>query len=76
MQFLQLMCCPGKHETLAQCWVNVGPSSSTLAQHYPKIGPMSRVCWGGGNTYGDAVVTVAANHNLAREGSVSDDNVR
>ena len=24
---------PSKHDTLNQCWVNVGPPSSTLAQH-------------------------------------------
>ena len=24
---------PSKHETMAQCWVNVFPASTTLAQH-------------------------------------------
>ena len=32
-----------KHETFSQCWYNVGPLSSTLAQ--PNIGWTSRVCW-------------------------------
>ena len=30
---------PSKHETLTQCWVNVGPPSSTLAQHVSWIIP-------------------------------------
>ena len=30
---------------LAWCRVNVGPSSSTLAQPEPYIGPLPRVCW-------------------------------
>ena len=25
--------CPSKHETLTQCWANVGPPSTTLSQH-------------------------------------------
>ena len=33
-----------KHETLNQCWYNVGPTSATLAQHYINIGSASRVC--------------------------------
>ena len=36
---------PSKHEALAQCWADVGPSSTTLAQHQPNIGPAPRVCW-------------------------------
>ena len=36
---------PSKHEALAQCWADVGPSSTTLAQHQPNIGPTPRVCW-------------------------------
>ena len=36
---------PSKHEALAQCWADVGPSSTTLAQHQPNIGPIPRVCW-------------------------------
>ena len=36
---------PSKHETSTQCWVHVGPPSSTLAQHKPIIGWRSRVCW-------------------------------
>ena len=24
---------------LSQCWVNAGPQSATLAQHYPNLGP-------------------------------------
>ena len=27
-----------KHETLTQCWANVGPLSTTLSQHKPSIG--------------------------------------
>ena len=33
-----------KHETLTQCWVDVGPASETTGQHQPNIGPTSRVC--------------------------------
>ena len=36
---------PRKHWTLNQFWLNVGPSSLTLAQHSVKIGSTSRVCW-------------------------------
>ena len=31
--------------TLARCWTDVGPSSTTLAQHQPTIGPTPRACW-------------------------------
>ena len=31
--------------TLAQCWINVGPPSSTLAQHYTSIVSMPSLCW-------------------------------
>ena len=34
-----------KHDTLTQCWTNVGPASQTVAQHWPIIGSMSRVFW-------------------------------
>ena len=34
-----------KHEALTQCCSNVGPPSSTSAQHYNNIGPMPRVSW-------------------------------
>ena len=34
-----------KREALPRCWVNVGPSSSTLAQLYHNIGPTSRACY-------------------------------
>ena len=34
-----------KHEMLALCRADVGPSSTTLAQHQPNIGAMPRVCW-------------------------------
>ena len=30
---------------MAQCWADVDPSSTTLAQHLPDIGPTPRVCW-------------------------------
>ena len=36
---------PSKHETLNHRWFNVGPSSTTLAQHWTNNGTMSRVCW-------------------------------
>ena len=32
-------------QTLTQCCCNVGPTSTTLAQHYSNIESMSRVCW-------------------------------
>ena len=42
-----LMMC-GRHreparESLTHCWINVGPASTTLAQHWSSIGWMSRV---------------------------------
>ena len=37
---------PCKHETLNQCWADVGPTSATLAQHQPSIGSMARACRG------------------------------
>ena len=36
---------PSKNETSTQCCTNVGPPSTTLAQHWLNIGWMSRVCW-------------------------------
>ena len=33
-----------KHETLTQSWTNVGPPSTTLAQHQPSIGLLCRFC--------------------------------
>ena len=36
---------PKKNDTLEQCWGNVGPSSTTPAQHWPNIVSMCRVCW-------------------------------
>ena len=36
---------PSKHETLTQCWFNVGPPSARLSQHWTNIGSMYRVCW-------------------------------
>ena len=32
-----------EHDTLSQCWVNVGPPSATLAQHQPSIGSVPSV---------------------------------
>ena len=29
---------PSKHEVLAQCWADVGPSSTTVGQHQPTLG--------------------------------------
>ena len=37
---------PSKHGAFTQCCFNVGPPSSTLAQHWNSIGWMPRVCWG------------------------------
>ena len=37
--------CLSKHETLSHCWFNVGPPSTTLAQHWTNNGLMSRVRW-------------------------------
>ena len=34
-----------KHDTLTQCWTNVGPASQTVAKHWSNIGTMSRVFW-------------------------------
>ena len=34
---------PSKHETLNQCWRNVGPASKTVAQHHANTGSTSRV---------------------------------
>ena len=33
-----------KHETLIQCWFNVGPASETVGQHLINIGSASGVC--------------------------------
>ena len=33
------LCCPSQHDTQTQCWLNIGPSSATQAQHYTD--PMS-----------------------------------
>ena len=34
---------PSKREALTQCWADAGPSSTTLDQHQPNIGPTPRV---------------------------------
>ena len=36
---------PGKHDTSIQCWINVGPASETLAQHWFNIVHTCRICW-------------------------------
>ena len=36
---------PSKHDTWIRCWINVGPASQTLAQHWSNIVSMCRVCW-------------------------------
>ena len=36
---------PSKHEILCLCCFNVGPASTTLAQHWHNNATMSRVCW-------------------------------
>ena len=45
---------PSEHNTLTQCWVNVGPTSKTAGQHYPALGQcvmptslLPRVCCDG-----------------------------
>ena len=35
---------PSKHQTFIKCWINVGPPSSTLDQHWINIRWASRVC--------------------------------
>ena len=45
--FAAMACAPSKHDTTIQCWANVGPLSTTLAQHRPNIVSMCRVCWAG-----------------------------
>ena len=46
-QWLNASCLqhPSKHEALSHCWFNVGPPSTTLAQHWTNFGSMPRVCW-------------------------------
>ena len=34
-----------KHETLTHCWLNDGPPSATMAQHWTNSGSKSRVFW-------------------------------
>ena len=34
-----------EHSVLDQCWHNVAPTSTTLAQHYASIDPIARVHW-------------------------------
>ena len=46
---------PSKHDTLPQCWANVGPASTTQGQHYPSIESMCRVCWLSGSSSPDRV---------------------
>ena len=36
---------PRKHWTLNHCLANVSPPSTTLVQHWPNIGSMTRVYW-------------------------------
>ena len=36
---------PSTHQTLDQCWFEVGPVSSTVDHHHTNIGPMYRVSW-------------------------------
>ena len=35
-----------KRDTLSHCWINVGPSPTTLAQHWSNNGSMTHVWWG------------------------------
>ena len=41
----QAACIANKHDTSTQCLTNVGPPSTTLAQHWSNIGWMSRIYW-------------------------------
>ena len=45
---IEVGCKSSKHEALIQCWVDVGPASTTLGQHQPNIGLMPRVQWESG----------------------------
>ena len=36
---------PQIHETLSHCWINDGPASYTVDQHWLNKGSVSRVCW-------------------------------
>ena len=43
---------PSRHDTLAQCWLNVGTPSAMLAEHWPTLGQCIvysekalRLCW-------------------------------
>ena len=48
LRHMSCFCPPSKHDTLTQCWVNIGPTSKTAGQHSPSIGSiMYRVCWAG-----------------------------
>ena len=38
---------PSKQDTTTECLTNVGPPSTTLAQHWSNIGWLCRVCWDG-----------------------------
>ena len=41
---------PSKHDTLNQCWLNVGPASKMMAQQSTTIGSTSHVCLDGWQT--------------------------
>ena len=41
---IRYMSLPSEDETLSQCWFIVGPASTTMAQHWPNTGSMSRAC--------------------------------
>ena len=42
----EIGCDHGCSRDETQCWLNVGPPSSTVAQHWANIGLLSPVCWG------------------------------
>ena len=47
-QIMSPLAQPGEvpfHDTLTQCWTNVGPESQTVAKHWSNIGSMSPVFW-------------------------------
>ena len=69
---------PNKHETFSQCWHNVEPSFTTLAQHCSNIGWKSRVSWewleGIGIQAGHATRWTNAGSMLGRRGSYHQQN--
>ena len=63
---------PSKHDTLNQCWFNVGPASATLAQHYSSIGSMCRVFWAGTIYLLETSSDESRGHLVISQGRMSD----